>query len=109
MESLAERITRAFPAIGRVEPLRELGSGASGDVVETAEGVVVKVARIAGLTAAYEPEWRALPVLAPHLSVPVPHPRWRSLAGEVFPHGALAYAMLPGHPPPGAGLGGTCP
>lgn len=99
MESLSERIARAFPAIGRVEPLRELGSGASGDVVETAEGIVVKVARIAGPTVAYEPEWRALPVLAPHLSVPVPHPRWRSLAGEVFPHGALAYATLPGHPP----------
>lgn len=103
MESLAERIARAFPAIGPVEPLRQLGSGVSGDVVETSGGFVVKVARIAGPTPAYEPEWRALPVLAAHLSVPVPRPRWRSLAGEVFPHGALAYRKLDGYPPPDHG------
>ncbi len=99
MASLGERIARAFPAIGPVEPLRQLGSGVSGDVVETAGGIVVKIARIEGPAPAYESEWRALPVLAAHLSVPVPRPRWRSLAGEVFPHGALAYPALRGSPP----------
>ncbi len=100
VESLAERVARAFPAIGRVEPLCQLGSGASGDVVETAEGIVVKVARIPGGVPAYEHEWRALPVLAPHLSVPIPRPRWRSASGDVFPFGALAYSKLAGYPPP---------
>lgn len=106
MESLAERIARAFPEIGRIEPLRELGSGVSGDVVETAGGIVVKVARVAAPTDAYEPEWRACSTLAPHLSIPIPRPRWRSLAGEVFPHGALAYPSLGGHPPPEQGSEG---
>lgn len=106
MVSLAERIARAFPAIGAVEPLRQLGSGASGDVVETADGIVVKVARLAVPTAAYEPEWRACPVLATHLSVPIPLPRWRSMAGEVFPFGALAYPGLAGDPPPEYGSEG---
>ena len=71
MESLAERIARAFPLIGRVEPLHELGSGVRSDVVETAGGFVVKIARTPGGTPAYEYEWRALSVLAGHLSVPV--------------------------------------
>ncbi len=106
METLAARIARAFPAIGRVEPLRELGSGVSGDVVETSGGFVVKVARVAGPTPAYEPEWRALPVLAVHLSAPIPRPRWRSPAGEVFPHGALAYPSLRGDPSPEQGSEG---
>ena len=106
MDLLAERIARAFPAIGRVEPLRELGSGARGDVVETPGGTVVKVARIPGVAPAYEYEWRALPVLAAHISVPIPRPRWRSLAGEVFPYGALAYPVLRGGPPPEHGSEG---
>ncbi len=103
MESLAERIARAFPLIGRVEPLHELGSGVRSDVVETAGGFVVKIARTPGGTPAYEYEWRALSVLAGHLSVPVPRPRWRSLADEAFPFGALAYPRLHGRPPPERG------
>ena len=87
MESLAEQIARAFPLIGQVEPLQELGSGVRSDVVETAGGFVVKIARTPGVTPAYEYEWRALSVLAGHLSVPVPHPRWRSLPARCSPSG----------------------
>ena len=103
---LGERIARAFPAIGPVEPLRKVGDGVRSDVFETSGGFVVKVARVPGPTPAYEPEWRSLPVLAPHVSVAIPRPRWRSLAGEVFPYGALAYPMLRGHPPPEHGSDG---
>ena len=103
MESLSEHIARAFPLIGQVEPLQELGSGVRSDVVETAGGFVVKIARTPGVTPAFEYEWRALSVLAGHLSVPVPRPCWRSLADEVFPFGALAYPVLRGHRPPAHG------
>ena len=96
MASLAERITRAFPEIGQVEPLREVGLGARSRVVETAGGIAVKMGRVPAAASAYENEWRALPVLARHLSTAIPAPRWRALSGEPFQHGALAYPMLRG-------------
>ena len=103
MESLAERITRAFPEIGQVEPLREVGLGARSRVVETAEGIAVKMGRVPAAAGAYENEWQALPVLASRLSVPIPAPRWRALPGDAFQHGALTYAMLRGLAPPETG------
>ena len=103
MESLAERITRAFPEIGQVEPLREVGLGARSRVVETAEGIAGKMGRVPAAAGAYENEWRALPVRARHLSTAIPAPRWHALPGDAFQHGALTYAMLRGLAPPQTG------
>ena len=98
---LAERIATAFPGIGPVAPLRTLGSGFRSEVVETARGIAVKVGQIPDAGDDYAREWRALPVLAGGLTVPIPRPRWHAPPGAAFP--ALAYPVLPGRRPPRAG------
>ncbi len=105
-DPLGARITRAFPGIGSVEPLRELGCGVRSHVVQTAGGVAVKVGRIADAADEYAREWRLLPVLASNLRVPIPSPRWHVPPTPDFPHGALAYPMLRGLAPPSNGSHG---
>ena len=96
-ERLAAALERALPEL-RVRPLRTLDVGFGSTVVETADGVVVRVARTARAAAGHERELALLPALAGRLPAAVPDPRWRLPPDDELPFGAIAYPKLPGAP-----------
>jgi aminoglycoside phosphotransferase (APT) family kinase protein len=94
---LGARLQRRFPEL-TVEPLRLLDVGFGSTVVETADGVIFRVARHARATAGHARELELLPQLAGRLPAAVPQPRWRIEPDDEFPHGAIGYRKLPGEP-----------
>jgi aminoglycoside 2''-phosphotransferase len=82
----------------KVEPLRLLDVGFGSTVVETADGVVFRVARHARAAAGHARELDLLPQLAGRLTAAVPEPQWRIEPDDEFPHGAIGYRELPGEP-----------
>lgn len=96
-DELAAALERALPEL-RVRPLRVLDVGFGSTVAETADGVVVRVARTARAAAGHEREAALLPAIAPRLPVLIPDPRWRLPPDDELPFGAIAYAKLPGAP-----------
>jgi aminoglycoside 2''-phosphotransferase len=101
---LGARLQRRFPDL-EVEPLRLLDVGFGSTVVETADGIVFRVARHARAAAGHARELELLPQLAGRLSVPVPLPIWRAEPGPDLVYGAVGYRKLPGEPV--AARGGT--
>jgi aminoglycoside phosphotransferase (APT) family kinase protein len=101
---LAARLQRRFPELA-VEPLRLLDVGFGSTVVETADGIVFRVARHPRAAAGHARELDLLPQLAGRLTAAVPRPLWRIEPGPDFPHGAIGYRKLPGEP--AAADGGT--
>lgn len=98
-ESLAQDLARALPDLGPIAPLRVLDTGFGSIVVETGNGAVFRIARHPRAAEGHDREWRLLPLLAPHLSVRIPEPRWRIPRGSPgFPLGAIGYEKLPGSP-----------
>jgi aminoglycoside phosphotransferase (APT) family kinase protein len=81
-----------------VRPLVELDTGFGSVAVETAGGVVFRVARHAGAAEGHALEARLLPLLRRWLPVAVPDPRWRVEPGPAFPFGAIGYRRLAGEP-----------
>ena len=98
------RLQRRFPELS-VEPLRLLDEGFGSTVVETADGVIFRIARHARAAAGHARELELLRQLAGRLPAAVPEPRWRIEAGAEFPNGAIGYRKLPGEPV--APYGGT--
>jgi aminoglycoside 2''-phosphotransferase len=94
---LGARLRRRFPELS-VEPLRLLDVGFGSTVVETADGVVFRVARHARAAAGHARELELLPQLAGRLPIAVPLPQWRVEPDEEFPRGAIGYRKLPGEP-----------
>ena len=92
---LAARLQRRFPELA-VEPLRLLDVGFGSTVVETADGIVFRVARHSRAAAGHARELELLPQLAGRLTAAVPLPLWRVEPGPDFPHGAIGYHKLPG-------------
>ena len=86
----------AFPDIGNVAPLRLLGEGFRSFVIGTAEGIVFRIGKNAHAAEGYTREGRRLPVLRPHLPVPVPSPQWYVMSSDKFPFGAMGYPKLRG-------------
>jgi aminoglycoside phosphotransferase (APT) family kinase protein len=74
-----------------------LGSGFGSVVVETANGLVFRIARIPGVHEAFERQRDALQVLAPLLPAAVPQPKWLTGPCAAFKHGAIGYPKVPGH------------
>ncbi len=98
--SLAEievGLARAFPDL-QITPVHLLHVGFGSIAVETAGGLVFRIARDPGTAHGHARELEVLPVLAPRLPVPIPRPRWRIEPGEIFPLGALGYPKLAGEP-----------
>jgi aminoglycoside phosphotransferase (APT) family kinase protein len=98
LEGVAAKLSATFPDAGRFAPCTILGSGFNSIVVETAAGIVFRIARIPGVHDGYERERSALPILAPRLPVAVPDPRWYAPPGDAFPYGAIGYHKLDGTP-----------
>jgi aminoglycoside 2''-phosphotransferase len=99
---LGARLQRRFPELS-IEPLRLLDVGFGSTVVETADGVIFRIARDTRAAAGHACELRLLPQLAGRLPAAVPEPRWRIEPEAEFPHGAIGYPKLPGEPVPAAG------
>jgi aminoglycoside 2''-phosphotransferase len=81
-----------------VRPLRLLDTGYGSVAVETAGGVIFRIARHAGAAEGHALEARLLPLLRRWLPVAVPDPRWRVDPGAAFPFGAIGYRRLAGEP-----------
>jgi aminoglycoside 2''-phosphotransferase len=96
-DELAARLQRAFPDL-EVAPLRLMGVGFGSTVVETGDGVVLRIARHARAAKGHEREARLLPQLQGRLPVAIPDPRWRVEAGGEFPFGVIGYRKLAGEP-----------
>jgi aminoglycoside 2''-phosphotransferase len=101
---LGARLQRRFPDLA-VEPLRLLDVGFGSTVVETADGIVFRIARHARGAAGHSRELDLLPQLAGRLPAAVPQPLWRLEPSSDFPNGAIGYRKLPGEPV--AAEGGT--
>jgi len=102
-DELAAKLQVEFPEL-EVAPLRLLDIGFGSTVVETADGVVLRIARHARAAGGHAREALLLPQLQGRLPVAVPEPRWRVGHDDLFPFGVIGYRKLPGEPlePPNA-------
>jgi aminoglycoside 2''-phosphotransferase len=89
-------LQRAFPGLA-IAPLRQLATGFGSIAVESADGLVFRIARHRGSADGHERELRALPFLHGRLPAAIPHPEWRIEPGEEpFPFGVIGYRKIPG-------------
>jgi aminoglycoside 2''-phosphotransferase len=98
LNHLARPLRQVFPDLPAVEPLTVLGSGFSSLAVETAGGLVFRIARTPAAGLRYVEEYRILPLLQPHVPVTIPLPEWYLPASADFPFGLIGYRKLPGVP-----------
>ena len=98
MDALGRVLACTFPDLDGVSPLAVLGEGFGSLVVETAGGVVFRIGKNSQALEGYALEERLLPVLQPHLSVPVPEPRWLMPSSQQFRFGLIGYPKLSGRP-----------
>ncbi len=91
-------LTQAFPQLRPIVPVKLLGAGFSSIAVETAGGIVFRIARTPHAGQRYQHEARLLPVLQPHLPMAIPQPQFHLTASSAFPFGLIGYPKLPGTP-----------
>jgi aminoglycoside phosphotransferase (APT) family kinase protein len=96
-DELAAQLQHAFPDL-EIVPLRELDVGFGSTVVETADGVILRIARHARATRGHANEATLLPQLQGRLPVAVPDPKWRAEPSPSFPHGVIGYRRIAGEP-----------
>ena len=95
LESIAASLRVAFPDVSFAS-LSLLGSGFDSVAVETDTGIVFRVGTTTDAARSYAMEHRLLPMLRPHVDVPIPEPRWYAAPGDVFPHAAIGYPKVAG-------------
>lgn len=98
LEQAARALRRVFPGLYAGGPLRVLGSGFGSLAVETPEGLVFRVARVAEAGRKYAREAAALPAIKAYMPVAVPEPLAFLPGGGDFPYGVIGYRKLPGAP-----------
>lgn len=96
---LAARLQPLFPDLTLDESTTLLGLGFSTIVVETVDGVVLRIARRAEVGSRFAAERRWLPHIAYELPVEVPIPDWFAQDSEHFPYGVIGYRKVPGATP----------
>ncbi len=84
---LASDLSVRFPDARPIAPVRVVGSGFESLVIESASGVVFRIARDADTAARFSLERLLLEELAPRLPVSVPSPRWQTSGLLDAPHG----------------------
>jgi aminoglycoside 2''-phosphotransferase len=95
---IERRLVERFPQL-EVAPLRHLETGFGSIVVETADGVIFRLARHEWAAAGHAREAKLLPVLRDRLPLAVPQPRWYVEPGTPgIAYGAIGYRRLPGTP-----------
>lgn len=98
LASITAALTQALPQLRPIAPLTWLGSGFSSSVVETAGGIVFRIARTPQAGQRYQHEARLLPALQPHLPIAVPQPEFYLKQSPAFPYGLIGYPKLTGTP-----------
>lgn len=98
LKDIERRLAQLFPELA-VAPLREVEIGFGSVVVETGDGVVIRIPRHARAAQGHALEAKLLPALRDRLPLAVPEPRWHVEPGTAgFPHGATGYERLAGRP-----------
>lgn len=96
LSEIEDSLERLFPTLA-VRPLRELDVGFGSVVVETADGVVFRVARSVETAAGHRLETALLPALVDWLPAAVPVPEWHVEPGRGgLAFGAIGYPKLAG-------------
>lgn len=99
VDRLAARLAVALPDLPAIAPLTLLGAGFGSVVVETAGGVVFRIAKHSAAQRGHQREARLLPVVRRFVSdLPVPDVRYMLETTAAFPYGAVGYDKLTGRP-----------
>jgi aminoglycoside 2''-phosphotransferase len=98
LDQIGRSLRKTFPDLDRIEPLSVLGSGFSSVAVETAGGIVFRIAQVADAGARYVKEWQHLAALKPYLPIAIPELGWYLAESRDFPNGIIGYQKLPGVP-----------
>ena len=99
LKEVAAQLRAAYPQAPTVAPLTVLGEGFGSLVVETASGVVFRIAKNALAQRGHRRERALLPVIAGHLpGFDVPDPVYHLPHSKAFPYGVIGYDKLPGRP-----------
>jgi aminoglycoside 2''-phosphotransferase len=104
--ALADELGLRFPGARPIAPVKVLGSGFEGFVIETASGIMFKVARGPEARERLELECSLLREVATRLPVRVPVPQWQAFDLAGAPHGIVGYRKLEGAPLDAAPLTG---
>jgi aminoglycoside phosphotransferase (APT) family kinase protein len=107
LETLANELAPRFPEVQPVAPLTVLGSGFGNLVVETASGVVFRVARDETTGERFRLERSLLTELARSLRLALPVPKWQAFDLSSAPHGISGHRKLGGNPLAGTQLSGA--
>jgi aminoglycoside 2''-phosphotransferase len=98
IDQIARGLTKAFADVERITPVRVLGEGFSSLAVETAGGMIFRIAKTAPAGARFAKEYAHLASLQPYLPVAIPQPQWYLPNSDDFPFGVIGYVKLPGDP-----------
>lgn len=104
---LVHELAARFPEVRPIAPLEVLGSGFGNLVLETASGVVFRIARDSATGARFRLEQALLTELADRLRVALPVPQWQAFDLSAAPHGASGHRKLRGAPLDSAPLAGA--
>jgi aminoglycoside 2''-phosphotransferase len=95
LDEISRALRVALPDLD-LAGLRIVDTGFGSTVLETGEGVIVRVGRTTAAARGHAVEAACLPGLAPRLPVRVPVPVYLRAPGGPLPFGAIAYPRLPG-------------
>jgi aminoglycoside 2''-phosphotransferase len=99
LTDLAARLRALFPDAPIVAPLSVLGEGFGSVVVETANGIVFRIARHADARRGHQREGAVLSVVQRHVcGLRVPQVHYYLDESDAFPYGVIGYEKLPGRP-----------
>lgn len=96
LDEVAANLLAEFPDAGEIAPCTVLGHGFGSVVVETAGGMVFRIARIPGVHEAFARQRDLLAVVGPRVPAAVPQPKWLTGPCEGFKYGAMGYKKVPG-------------
>jgi aminoglycoside 2''-phosphotransferase len=98
LDAIGAGLATLFANLDSIMPLHVLGSGFSSLVVETAGGIVFRIARNDRAARQHAKEARLLPQLKSFLPLPIPEPQWYAGPSDTFPFGLIGYHKLAGVP-----------
>jgi aminoglycoside 2''-phosphotransferase len=98
LHSIGAALVTLFPDLDPLLPIHMLGLGFSSLVLETARGIVFRIARNQDAASRHAKESRLLPRLKSVVPLPIPDPQWSAGPSDVFPFGLIGYHKLSGTP-----------
>ena len=98
LTDIAAALGEAFPGLPPVGALTKLGEGFNSLAVETADGIVFRIAKNSETSERHAKEAKLLPVLGAYVTVPIPQPKWHTRASAQLTFGAIGYPKIDGLP-----------